>query len=60
MPRRRRVQATVVERVKGDSMPTEMEESVAKEEETVTMGISEYDFLRKELSDLRFELANQR
>jgi hypothetical protein len=37
-----------------------MEESVAKEEETVTMGISEYDFLRKELSDLRFELANQR
>ncbi len=31
-----------------------------EEEETVTIGISEFDFLRDELSYLRFELADQR
>jgi hypothetical protein len=35
-------------------------EEVKEEGETITMGISEYDFLCNELLDLQFELIAQR
>lgn len=43
-------------------MPVDMDEPAAKveEEEPMTMGISEYEFIYNEFSDLRFVLVDQR
>lgn len=61
MPQIPRAPAANAERVEGDGLPMDMDEPTTKEEkeeETISMGILEYQFLCDELLDLRFVLAD--
>jgi hypothetical protein len=61
MPRIPQELVADAERFNDDGVPIDMDEPIVEEkEETITMGISKYQFLCDELSYLWFELADQR